>query len=154
MASKTSKSHNKQAQNLPRPVAKTNQIQTYTKTELKHNEIKLQLPDFDVLVEITRLSDQIALQTQKLEQKKLVLIKTKEDYRQKLLGEEQSIRDRIVTVKKRQNIAQIVEKIRQSELELQDKLHQRIDSYQPTKSLNKNQKNNLFSILINQITNA
>jgi hypothetical protein len=83
-----------------------------------------------------------------------LLIKTKDEYRQKLLSDEKGIRSRIVTIKKRQNIAEVVEKIRQSEINLNAKLQVRIDQYQPTHKLSKNQKRNLLLALINKITNA
>jgi hypothetical protein len=136
-----------------------NEIQTYQSnspviSDQKQAISKLHLPDFDSLMEISRLSDQIKFQHLKLEQKQLLLVKTKDEYRQKLLSDEQGIRTRIVTLKKRQNIGQIVEKIRQSEIELQLKLQARIDSYEPTRQLNKKQKTKLLQALINKVTNV
>jgi hypothetical protein len=137
----------------------TNQIQTY-----KHNtptigvtqtmDVKLPIPDYDTLLEITKLSNQVALEQKSLEQKQLLLQTTKEKYRQKLLSEEHNIRSRVITIKKRQNIAQVVERIRQSEVELQKKIRDRMDKYKPVQKLDKNQKHNLFMALINKVTDV
>jgi hypothetical protein len=137
----------------------TNQMQAYGSnspvvSSSKLTTKKLTLPNFDTLMEISRLSDQIKFQTLKLEQKQLLLIKTKDEYRQKLLSDEKGIRSRVVTLKKRQNIAEVVEKIRQSEIDLHTKLQTRINQYQPTHRLSKNQKHNLLLALINKVTNA
>jgi hypothetical protein len=140
-------------------VGTTNQIQAYKNNSLVvgpsiNASAKLPLPDYDILLEITRLSSQIVFEQKTLEQKQLTLQITKEQYRQKLLNEEQDIRTRVITIKKRQNIAQMVESIRQSELELQNKLQDRMDKYKPTQKLNKNQKYNLFIALMNKVTDA
>jgi hypothetical protein len=155
MSTKTTKQHTRNTLNSDID----NEIQTYKSNSpaivsQNNQPPKLHLPDFDSLMEISRLSDQIKFQNLKLEQKQLLLTKTKDDYRQKLLHDEQGIRTRIVTLKKRQNIGQIVEKIRQSEMELQLKLQARIDNYEPTKQLNKKQKTKLLQALINKVTNV
>lgn len=135
----------------------SNQIQTYQKNlpvslETKAKPI-LSLPDYEILVQITKLADSVSREQTKLEQRQLLLQTTKEQYRQKLLSEEKDIRSRVVTIKKRQNIAEVVEKIRQSELQLQTKVLERMEQYKPTQKLNKNQKRNLFMALINKVTN-
>ena len=71
-----------------------------------------------------------------------------------LNGEEKDIRSRVITIKKRQNIAEVVEKIRQSEVELQNKILARMEQYKPTQKLSKNQKRNLLMTLINKVTNV
>lgn len=147
---------NKITPKLDRHLASSNQIQTYKKNPpaIKDQDINYPLPDYNVLLEITRLSNQISFEQKSLEQKQLLLQTTKEQYRQRLLGEEKDIRSRIVTIKKRQNIAQVVEKIRQSELELQTKIWERMDKYKPTQKLEKNQKQNLFMALIKKVTDV
>jgi vacuolar-type H+-ATPase subunit I/STV1 len=134
----------------------TNQMQTYSPntpivSNVKLIDRKLALPNYDILMEITRLSDQIKFQKLKIEQKQLLLSKTKNEYRQKLLSEEKGIRSRIVTLKKRQNIGQIVAKIRQSEIELHQRLLDRIDQYEPSRKLLPIQKNSLMTALINKM---
>ena len=133
-----------------------NQIQAYRNNPpaIKDQDIEYPLPDYEALLEISKLSNQVAFELKALEQKQLLLQKTKEQYRQKLLTEEKDIRSRVITIKKRQNIAQVVEKIRQSELQLQNKIWERMDKYKPTQKLDKNQKNNLFMALINKVTDV
>jgi hypothetical protein len=135
-----------------------NQIQTYKKNLpvnfVPAQEVKYPLPDYDALLEITRLSNQISFEQKTLEQKQLLLQTTKEQYRQKLLSEEQNIRSRVITIKKRQNIADVVERIRKSEVELQAKIRERMEKYKPVQKLNQNQKNNLFMALINRVTDV
>jgi predicted O-linked N-acetylglucosamine transferase (SPINDLY family) len=131
---------------------KSSQLQIYQNKPI--DQPKLPLPDYNSLVELTKLHQLIVLQAAKLEQRQLQLQATKEQYRQKLLSEENDIRSRVITLKKRQNIAQVVEKIRQSELELQNKILERMDKYQPTHKLDKNQKHNLFVALINKLTDV
>jgi hypothetical protein len=145
---------------LPDKNTKTlNQIQAYKNNSLavsnaKNLKSKLPLPDFNVLLEITKLSNKIDLEQKTLVQKQLLLQSTKEQYRQKLLSEEQNIRSRVITIKKRQNIAQVVDRIRQSEVELQNKIRDRMSKYKPVEKLDKNQKHNLFMALINKVTDV
>jgi thymidylate kinase len=135
-----------------------NQIQTYQKnlpvSFVAQDNPQLPLPDYEILVQITKLADSIDREKLKLEQKQLLLQTTKEQYRQRLLSEEKDIRSRVVTIKKRQNIAEVVERIRQSEVELQNKILARMEQYKPTQKLSKNQKRNLFMALINKVTNV
>ncbi len=132
-----------------------NQIQAYQKSQLvtKNEELNYPLPDYNSLLEITKISKQVAFENKTLKQKQLLLLETKKQYRQKLLLEETNIRTRVITLKRRQNIAQVVEKIRQSEIQLQNQIWERIEQYQPAQSLDKNKKHNLFLALISKITN-
>jgi hypothetical protein len=151
MVSKTNPSP---SQNL----GNNNQIQAYKKNPpvnfTPSDKIKYPLPDYDTLLEITKLGNQILFEEKTLEQKHLLLRATKAQYRQKLLSEEKDIRSRVITVKKRQNIAQVVERIRQSEVELQTKIKERMEKYKPVQKLDKNQKHNLFMALINKVTDV
>lgn len=136
-----------------------NQIQAYKKNppvvaHIDNIKIKLPLPNYEDLLEITKLSNLIAFEQKTLEQKQLMLQNTKEQYRKKLLSEEKDIRSRVITIKKRQNIKQLVAQIRQSELELQNKIMIRMAQYKPVQKLDKNQKHNLFLALINKVTDV
>ena len=136
----------------------SNQIQTYNNSlpviSKTNQTSQYPLPDYDSLVQIAKVCDGIKLEQHKLEQKQLQLQTTKQVYKQKLLSEEKDIRSRVITIKKRQNIAQVVEKIRQSEQLLQNKILERIDKYKPAQKLDKNQKHNLFMTLINKVTDV
>jgi hypothetical protein len=149
---------NKTLQVSTKNFGSNNQIQAYKKNPpvnfVAKDEVKYPLPDYDSLLEITRLSNQIVFEHKALEQKQLLLRDTKEQYRRKLLSEEQNIRSRVITIKKRQNIAQVVEQIRQSEVELQNKIKERMDKYKPIEKLDKNQKHNIFMALINKVTDV
>jgi hypothetical protein len=136
----------------------TNQIKAYKNNSpvnfTNSQIIKYPLPDYDSLVEITKLSNQINFELKNLEQKQLLLQSTKEQYRKKLLCEEKDIRSRIITIKKRQNISQLIDKIRQSEIQLQNKILERIEKYKPANRLDKKQKNNLLMALIHKVTDV
>jgi uncharacterized ubiquitin-like protein YukD len=134
----------------------SNQLKAYQKNSslVTVDQAQYPLPDYDSLVQITRLCSKIAIEKSKLQQKQLQLHTAKLEYKQKLLSEEKDIRSRVITLKKRQNIAEVVEKIRQSELELQTKILARIEQYKPAKKLDKNQKHNLFMALINKVTDV
>jgi hypothetical protein len=107
------------------------------------------LPKFQILQDITDLADKLKSKQLELAQKQLLLETTKTNLQIQLQQDEIDIKQKVIVVKKRENISALVEKLRQQEVDLQGKIFARISKNKEFQKLQNSQQ----KIVSDNITN-
>jgi hypothetical protein len=118
---------------------------------LPSHRADLPKPNWQILKEITELSDRLKQKQLELGQKKLLLESTKKQLSEQIKLDEKDLKQKIVVVKKRENISNFVEKLRQQEQDLQTRIKDKITSHPDYQKLKESDQSLLSETMINKL---
>lgn len=118
---------------------------------LPNSRANLSLPNFQILQEITDLTDKLNSKKLELNQKRLELELTKTKLKNQLIADEINLKKKVITVKKRKNISELVEKLRQQEQDLQHRISDKIAKHPQYQKLSESSQKTTTDSIISQL---
>lgn len=107
---------------------------------LPNSRVNLSRPNWQILQEITDLTDKLTAKKNELGKKKLELEQTKVKLKNQLVIDEVDLKKKVITVKKRENISNLIDKLRQQEQDLQNRINNKIADHPKYQKLSKSKQ--------------